>query len=809
MSGCMHVVKRDGTQQEVRFDSITNRIRNLCDGLDPKFVDPVPVTQKVIEGFYNGISSSEIDTLAAETCAYMSQRHHDFSTLAARIAVSNLHKSTSASFSHTCRTLFEYVDKQGRNASLIAKDVWDFIESEAAELDKAIDYTRDYGYDYFGFKTLEKSYLLRVHTKIVERPQHMLMRVACGIHCGDVAAAIESYDLMSRRFFTHATPTLFNAGTPTPQMSSCFLLTMQSDSIDGIYDTLKQCALISKCAGGIGIACSNVRAAGSYIRGTNGYSNGLLPMLRNFNETARYVDQGGGKRKGSFAMYLEPWHADVYDFLEMKKNHGKEEQRARDLFYALWIPDLFMQRVKENGDWTLFCPNEAFDQENNRGLIDVWGEDFERMYKQFEADGKGRKTVKAQQLWFRILESQMETGTPYMLYKDAANRKSNQQNLGTIHCSNLCTEIMEYTSKDEVAVCNLASIALSAFAKDKDTPYDFDGLARVVKVATRNLNKVINRNYYPVEEGRRSNMKHRPIGLGVQGLADAFMLMRLPFESKAAMKLNEDIFETIYFAACEASCELAERDGAYETFAGSPASKGQLQFDLWGKTPKGGRHDWTALKAKIAKHGLRNSLLVAPMPTASTAQILGNNESFEPYTQNLYVRRVLSGEFVQVNRHLLRDLIERGLWTDDMRVQLIAHNGSVQYLDLPAEVKELYKTVWEIKQRIVLDMAADRGAYIDQSQSLNIHMTDATTAKLSSMHFHGWQLGLKTGMYYLRTKAAVDAIKFTVDVEKMKKASQASIGGSAADASATQMEQKAIEQLKAGEPKYACVGCSA
>jgi len=457
----------------------------------------------------------------------------------------------------------------------------------------------------------------------------------------------------------------------------------------------------------------------------------------------------------------------------------------------------------------LFCPNEAFDKESNRGLIDVWGEDFERMYKQFEADGLGRKTVKAQQLWFRILEAQMETGTPYMLYKDAANRKSNQQNLGTIHCSNLCTEIMEYTSKDEVAVCNLASIALSAFAKDKDTPYDFDGLARVTKVATRNLNKVINRNYYPVEEGRRSNMKHRPIGLGVQGLADAFMLMRLPFESEAAKKLNEDIFETIYFAACEASCELAERDGAYETFAGSPASKGQLQFDMWGRTPKSGRHDWTALKAKIAKHGLRNSLLVAPMPTASTAQILGNNESFEPYTQNLYVRRVLSGEFVQVNRHLLRDLIERGLWTDDMRVQLIAHNGSVQHLDLPAEVKELYKTVWEIKQRIVLDMAADRGAYIDQSQSLNIHMTDATTAKLSSMHFHGWQLGLKTGMYYLRTKAAVDAIKFTVDVEKMKKASQASVTGSAGDASATQMEQKAIEQLKAGEPKYACVGCSA
>jgi len=590
-------------------------------------------------------------------------------------------------------------------------------------------------------------------------------------------------------------------------------LTMQGDSIEGIYDTLKQCALISKCAGGIGVAISNIRASGAYIRGTNGYSNGIIPMLRNFNETARYVDQGGGKRKGSFAMYLEPWHADVFDFLELKKNHGKEEQRARDLFYAMWIPDLFMRRVKENSDWTLFCPNEAYDKESDRGLIDVWGEEFEKMYLELESTGKGRKTVKAQQLWFRILESQMETGTPYMLYKDAANRKSNQQNLGTIHCSNLCTEIVEYTSPDEVAVCNLASIALSAFAKSKDEPFDFDGLYRVTKVATRNLNKVIDRNYYPVAEARASNMRNRPIGLGVQGLADAFMVLRLPFESDAAKRLNEDIFETIYFAACEASCDLAERDGPYETFAGSPASKGQLQFDLWGRTPKSGRWNWTALKERIAKHGLRNSLLVAPMPTASTAQILGNNEAFEPITQNLYVRRVLSGEFVQVNRHLLRDLIEKGLWTDDMRMQLIAHNGSVQLLDLPLDIKELYKTVWEIKQRIVLDMAADRGAYIDQSQSLNIHMIDATTAKLSSMHFHGWQLGLKTGMYYLRTKAATDAIKFTVDVDKVRRASTAPEIVATADKAAAvpnvaQAEQKAIEALKAGEPKYDCVGCS-
>jgi ribonucleoside-diphosphate reductase alpha subunit len=803
----MYVVKRNGNHQEVRFDSITKRIRTLCDGLDPKFVDPVPVTQKVIEGFYNGISTAEVDTLAAETCAYMSQKHHDFSTLAARIAVSNLHKSTGDSFSTTCRALYEYLDKQGRPASLIAEGVWEFVEANAAELDKAIDYTRDYGYDYFGFKTLEKSYLLRIHGKIVERPQHMIMRVACGIHEGDVAAAIETYDLMSRKLFTHATPTLFNGGTPTPQMSSCFLLTVKSDSIDGIYDTLKQCALISKCAGGIGVAVSNIRASGAYIRGTNGYSNGLVPMLRNFNETARYVDQGGGKRKGSFAMYLEPWHADIFDFLELKKNHGKEEQRARDLFYGLWIPDLFMTRVKNNGDWTLFCPNEAYDQESDKGLIDVWGEEFERMYTQLEAAGKGRKTVKAQQLWFRILESQMETGTPYMLYKDAANRKSNQQNLGTIHCSNLCTEIIEYTSSDETAVCNLASIALSAFAKGEDAPYDFDGLYKVTKVATLNLNKVIDRNYYPSEEAKRSNFRHRPIGLGVQGLADAFMIMRLPFESDGAKRLNEDIFETIYFAACEASCELAERDGAYETFSGSPASKGQLQFDLWGKSPKSGRWDWAALKAKIMKHGLRNSLLIAPMPTASTAQILGNNEAFEPITQNLYVRRVLSGEFVQVNRHLLKDLIKRGLWTDEMRMQLIAHNGSVLQLDVPKEIKELYKTVWEIKQRIVLDMAADRGAYIDQSQSLNIHMIDATTAKLSSMHFHGWQLGLKTGMYYLRTKAATDAIKFTVDVDQVRRASSTTAVAGQAPAGG-QTEQQAIERLKEGEPKYACVGCS-
>jgi len=808
----MFVIKRDGQKQEVKFDSITSRVKRLCDGLDPNYVDPVPITQKVIEGFYAGISTSEIDTLAAETCAYMSQKHPDFSTLAARIAVSNLHKNTLDSFTETCRMLHVYRDKQDRPAALISDEVWEFVQSNAAELDAAVEFQRDFNYDYFGFKTLEKSYLLRVHGRIVERPQHMLMRVACGIHAGDVAAAKETYDLMSRRCFTHATPTLFNAGTPQPQMSSCFLLTMKSDSIDGIYDTLKNCALISKCAGGIGVAVSNIRAKGSYIRGTNGHSNGLVPLLRNFNETARYVDQGGGKRKGSFAIYLEPWHADIFDFLELRKNHGKEEQRARDLFYGLWIPDLFMRRVKENNDWTLFCPNEAFDDATGKGLIDVWGKDFEQLYEQMESSGKGRKTVNAQQLWFRILESQMETGTPYMLYKDHANSKSNQQNLGTIHCSNLCTEIIEYTSADEVAVCNLASIALSAFAsRQEGVEFDFQRLYEVTKVATKNLNKVIDRNYYPIEEARCSNFRHRPIGLGVQGLADTFMLMRLPFESEPAKRLNEDIFETIYFAACDASCDLAASDGPYESYAGSPASKGLLQFDLWNRKPKSGRWDWTGLKEKIAKHGLRNSLMVAPMPTASTAQILGNNESFEPYTQNLYVRRTLSGEFVQVNRHLLRDLIKRGLWTDDTRTQLIAHNGSVQQLSLPADLKELYKTVWEIKQRTVLDMAADRGAYIDQSQSLNIHMVDATQAKLSSMHFHGWQLGLKTGMYYLRTKAATDAIKFTVEVDSVRRASTAgqekAVTKGGGDSNVA--EQKAIERLKAGEPEHQCLNCSA
>lgn len=806
----MYVIKRDGCRENFNLDSITNRLDALMDGLSREHVDAVKITQKVVEGIYAGIKTSELDTLAAETCAYMSQRHPDFSSLAARIAVSNLHKNTSDSFFQTCKALHEFTDKYGRKAALLSDDVWEFVKNNAAELDGYIDYKRDFDYDFFGFKTLEKGYLLRVHDKIVERPSHMIMRVACGIHCGDVAAVKKTYDLMSRRFFTHATPTLFNAGTPSPQMSSCFLLAMKGDSIEGIFDTLKQCAQISKYAGGIGVAISEVRATGSYIRGTNGYSNGLVPMLRVFNDTNRHVDGGLSKRRGAFAMYLEPWHADIFDFLELKKNHGKEEQRARDLFYALWIPDLFMKRVKENGEWTVFCPNEAFDQKTGKRLYDVWGDEFEELYDQLVKEGKGRQTIKAQVLWFKILESQMETGTPYMVYKDACNRKSNQQNLGTIRSSNLCTEIIEYTSPDEVAVCNLASLSLPMFVNE-DKTYDHQKLYEVTKVATHNLNKVIDRSFYPIEEARTSNLRHRPIGLGVQGLADAFLKLGLPYESDGAKELNIDIFETIYFAACEASMELAKVEGPYETYKGSPASKGKLQFDLWGVKPKSGRWDWTALKAKIAEHGLRNSLLVAPMPTASTAQILGNNEAFEPYTQNLYVRRAFSGEFVTVNRHLVHDLIKRNLWCDDLRQKLMAHNGSVQSLEeIPSDLKELYKTVWEIKQRAVLDMAADRGAYIDQSQSLNIHMTDVTTSKLSAMHFHGWQRGLKTGMYYLRTKAAVDAIKFTVDVATAREGSrqirqqEPAKGKENTDSTSNEAARLAKAQ---GEPRLECVSC--
>lgn len=754
----MLVLKRDGHRESVKFDKITARIEKLCYGLDPKFVNPVELAMKVINGLYDGVSTQELDNLAAEIAATMTTRHPDFAKLAARIAVSNLHKVTSKSFSNTMKRLYTYVDpKTGENAPLISKETWKVIKEHAAELDEAILYDRDFGYDYFGFKTLERSYLMKVDGKVIERPQHLLMRVAVGIHGEDIPAAIETYNLLSEKWFTHATPTLFNAGTPKPQLSSCFLLTMKDDSIDGIYDTLKQCAKISQSAGGIGLSIHNVRAKGSYIKGTGGTSNGIVPMLRNFDMTARYVDQGGGKRKGSFAIYLEPWHADIFDFLDLKKNHGKEEMRARDLFFAVWIPDLFMQRVENNEMWSLFCPNEA------PGLAEVWGEEFERLYDKYEKEGKYRKQIKAQDLWFEILESQIETGTPYILYKDAANRKSNQKNLGTIKSSNLCTEIIEYTSPDEVAVCNLASIALPKFVREDGT-FDHQKLYEITKVATKNLNKVIDVNYYPVVEARNSNMRHRPIGLGVQGLADAFILMRMPFDSEESRRLNEDIFETIYFGAMEASMELSKQHGPYETFKGSPVSKGIFQFDMWGVTPKSGRWDWEQLKRDVKQFGVRNSLLLAPMPTASTSQILGNNECFEPYTSNIYTRRTLSGEFIIANKHLMKDLMNLGLWSETMRQKLIAANGSVQSIpEIPQNIKDIYKTVWEISQKSIIDMSADRGAFICQSQSLNIHITNPNFGKLTSMHFYAWKKGLKTGMYYLRSTAAADAIKFTLD----------------------------------------------
>ncbi len=758
----MQVIKRSGKREDVSFDKITARITKLCYGLNPKFVEPIEVSKMVVQGLYDGVSTTQLDNLAAEIAASLTSRHPDYAILAARIAVSNLHKNTDKSFSRTMRKLYEYIDpKTGEKAGLISEETLRIVEAHADKLDSAIIYDRDYTFDYFGFKTLERSYLLRMNGEVVERPQHMIMRTAVGIHGEDIESAILTYKLMSEKWFTHATPTLFNAGTPRPQLSSCFLLSMTEDSIPGIFETLSRCAKISQSAGGIGVSIHNIRAKGSYIRGTGGASNGIVPMLRVFNDTARYVDQGGGKRKGAFAIYLEPWHADIFDFLELKKNHGKEELRARDLFYGLWIPDLFMQRVENDEAWSLFCPNEA------PGLYDCYGGKFEKLYHQYEKEGRARKTIRARELWEAIIDSQVETGTPYLLYKDAANKKSNQQNLGVIRSSNLCTEIIEYTAPDEVAVCNLASIALSKFVRE-DRSFDFDKLVEITRVVTRNLNKVIDINYYPIPEARKSNLRHRPIGIGVQGLADAFILMRLPFDSEEARKLNRDIFETIYFAALTESCQLAREEGAYETFPGSPASQGQLQFDLWNVQPSK-RWDWTSLKANIKKHGLRNSLLVAPMPTASTSQILGNNECFEPYTSNIYSRRTLSGEFLVVNKHLLKDLVGLGLWSDSMKERIIAANGSIQHIEeIPDELKALYKTVWEISQKAIIDMAADRGAFICQSQSMNLFLKSPSAAQLTSMHFYAWKKGLKTGMYYLRSQAAVDPIKFTID-QKLQK----------------------------------------
>lgn len=755
----MYVIKRSGKTEPVFFDKITGRINKLSYGLNRDYVEPVEIAKIVIQGIYDGITTTELDNLAAETAASMTTRHPDYAILAARIAVSNLHKNTKKSFSETIYDLYNYTDsKTKEKAPLIADDVYQIVMENADTLDSAVIYDRDYDYDYFGFKTLERAYLLKLNGQIAERPQHMLMRVAVGIHKNDIQEALATYSLMSEKWFTHATPTLFNAGTPKPQLSSCFLLTMQEDSIAGIFSTLKQCAEISQSAGGIGLSIHNIRATGSYIKGTNGQSNGIVPMLRVFNDTARYVDQGGGRRKGSFAIYLEPWHSDIFEFLDLKKNHGKEEMRARDLFFALWVNDLFMKRVKADGNWSLFCPNEA------PGLSDAYGAEFEELYTRYEKEGRQRKTIKAQDLWFAVLESQIETGTPYILYKDAANEKSNQKNLGTIHSSNLCTEIMEYTSKDEVAVCNLASIALNKFVEGND--FNFQKLYDITYKVTKNLNQVIDVNFYPVPEARRSNMRHRPIGIGVQGLADAFIMLHLPFESEEARILNRNIFETIYFAALTASKDLAIKDGAYETFKGSPISQGIFQFDMWGVQPTD-RWDWETLRKEIMENGVRNSLLVAPMPTASTSQILGNNECFEPYTSNIYTRRTLSGEFIVVNKHLLHDLIERGLWNDTVKNDLIRGNGSIQHINgIPEDIKELYKTVWEIKQKTIIDMAADRGAFICQSQSMNLFMENPNFGKLTSMHFYAWEKGLKTGMYYLRSKSAVDPIKFTVTAEK-------------------------------------------
>ena len=794
----MYVLKRDGRKEPIMFDKITARVRKMCYGLND-LVDPVKVAMRVIEGLYDGVTTSELDNLAAETAATMTTTHPDYALLAARISVSNLHKNTKKSFVDTMTDLYTYVNpRTGKKAPLLADNVYKIIKDNAELLDSTIIYNRDFGYDYFGFKTLERSYLLKLNGEIVERPQHMLMRVSVGIHLDDLDAAIETYHLMSKKYFTHATPTLFNSGTPKPQMSSCFLLAMKDDSIDGIYDTLKQTAKISQSAGGIGLSIHNIRATGSYIAGTNGTSNGIVPMLRVFNDTARYVDQGGGKRKGSFAIYVEPWHADIFDFLNLKKNHGKEEMRARDLFYAMWIPDLFMRRVEEDTTWTLMCPNEC------PGLYDSHGEEFEKKYLEYESGNKGRKTIKARELWEKILESQIETGTPYMLYKDAANRKSNQKNLGTIRSSNLCTEILEYTSADEVAVCNLASIALPMFVKDGG--FDHQGLYDVTVRATKNLNKVIDRNYYPVKEAENSNFRHRPIGLGVQGLADTFIKLRMPFTSDEAKALNQEIFETLYFAALTASKDEAKDEGPYESYKGSPISKGEFQHNLWGIKDEelSGRWDWTALRKDVKKHGVRNSLLVAPMPTASTSQILGNNECFEPYTSNIYTRRVLSGEFIVVNKHLLEDLVNLGLWNEDLKQELMRANGSIQQLDnIPDEIKELYKTAWELSMKDIIDMSRQRGYFIDQSQSLNLFMEGATMAKLTSMHFYAWKSGLKTGMYYLRTKSAVDAIKFTLDKKKEEKFAEPVAVAATTKSKAAQPAEKpvAVEPLTPGELK--------
>ena len=795
----MFVTKRDGNLEDMSFDKILNRIKKLGQEVGIQ-INYSSLVMKVIDQLYDKIETTKIDELAAEQCASLSTHHPDYGVLASRIVISNHQKNTEASFTKVMKSLYDFKDVQGNNKPLLSDLTWNFIDKYSSQLDEMIEHNRDYLIDFFGFKTLERAYLFRVNSRIVERVQHMWLRVSVGIHASlknpkSIELVKETYDLMSQKYFTHATPTLFNAGTPHPQLSSCYLVALEDDSLDGIFNTLKDCARISKWAGGVGLHIHNLRAKGSHIHGTNGSSNGVVPMLRVFNNTARYIDQGGNKRNGSFAIYLEPWHPDIEDFLEMKKNHGDEDLKARDLFYALWICDLFMERVKENGSWSLFCPNEC------PGLCDIYGIQFVELYNQYETSGKERKTMNARDLWFKILDAQMETGTPYLLYKDAANKKSNQQNLGTIKSSNLCTEIMEYSDDKETAVCNLASIGLPSFVNEKTKQFDYEKLHEVTKVITNNLNKVIDINFYPTPKTERSNMLHRPIGIGVQGLADAFILMDIPFHSDEAKNVNKLIFETIYHAALEKSNEIAisikehytsqvdfcdhtvlyemkytnglkhglkpSHIGAYQSFEGSPASKGILQFDMWGIEPTPDRYDWSALKQSIVDNGLRNSLLVAPMPTASTSQILGFNECFEPYTSNLYSRRTLAGEFVVVNKYLMRELIDLGLWNEQIKNNIIANKGSVQQLTMLSEhIRNKYKIVWEIPMKHVIDMAADRGAFICQSQSMNLWVEDPTYNTLTSMHFYSWKKGLKTGIYYLRRKGKHQAQQFTIEPEK-------------------------------------------
>ena len=808
----MKVKKRDGSLEEMRYDKITRRISVFCSDLNLEYVDPTYVTLKVTQGIYDGISTTELDVLAAETAAAMVTTHPDYAKLSGRLAVSNLHKTTHRKFSQCIKELYSFVEpKTGKESSLIDEGVYKFVMENREVLDGAIHQERDLEFDYFGYKTLERSYLLKIGERVVERPQYLYMRVSVGICKGDLDMALRIYDDLSQHFYTHATPTLFNAGTRRAQMSSCFLIGNKGDDIDGLFDTIKDVAKISKWAGGIGLHVHDVRAKGAYIKGTGGQSDGLLPMMKTYNEVARWINQGG-KRKGSFAVYLEPWHADVFEFIDLRKNHGKEEMRARDLFLAMWTPGLFMERVEQDGDWSLFSPDEA------PGLSDVYDspEDkaFTRLYEQYEQEGKARKVIKARKLMDSILTAQIETGTPYMLYKDPANYKSNQKNLGTIKSSNLCTEIIEYSSPEEQAVCNLASIALPKYIVDGE--FNHDLLYEYTYQVVKNLNNVIDLNYYPTEETKRSNFRHRPVGLGVQGLADVFCILGLPFESEDADKLQTDIFETIYFAAMTSSKDLSKEFGPYETIVGSPIEKGVFQFEMWGKKDKdlSGRWDWKSLRKEVVNYGVRNSLLVAPMPTASTAQILGNNEAFEPFTTNLYSRRTLSGEFIMINKHLVNDLLKLGLWNDTIKNKLIMENGSVQNIpEIPTEMKEVYKTVWEMSQKRVLQMAANRSVFIDQSQSLNLFVDNATKHKLLAAHLFGWKLGLKTGMYYLRTRAAVDALKgLGVDTSTSKPVEQTpSVNNVEVPTNNTLISERTPEVVMTSErptdSPFECEGC--